>query len=422
MANRKANRLLLLAIISMALVHHLKDSAPVTFCGTQQSHRRLSAVRAWPLGRKASAVAPNQNMTAMDTDQVADWVVSLGDPIKQYAPTFRDNGVNGNLLKELTDDDLEDMGVEKPMHRKNILVNREALLADGFNETLHGQRHLESAFEIQGPASLELQPQRFAQSALDSLKRSGTPAGVNLRAVTRQMDGLLCGQQEATNLMEAVEAMNHLTFHRTAHVPGGSRVREEIQSDLQVVSEAKIAAREKSIVTHAKNMQLAAAVDRFCRSCRSSPSDASMKQAGTELERVFLQWKGAMLRLADADAAHNEDLIQRTSARFQSQTPGGAAVQASIQAFSEVMQELHQAAEKCSRIYNLDDPDVRLALEARAGGLVDTIQAETSPRLALQLWTCWVACLLLALCACLHACWCATNVNWNPAVKEAVKA
>ena len=350
MANRQQKQLLLLAILSTGLVH-LKDwGSPGlgVFCGIQQSRRLLPTAGAWPLGRsKMSGVAPTQNMSTMDTNEVADWVVSLASPLRPYGKVFRDNAVDGKLLMELTDDDLQEMGVEQTMHRRHILVRRDELLADGFNETLRGQWQLESAFDIQ-PELMKLQPQRFASHVL---ARARAPQ--RIRPAAKQMDCLLCDQHNAVIQIETLEAMNHLMSHRTAHVAGGSsRVSEEIRSDLQMVVHAKTAARERMVVTMGKNLQLATAIRTFCQSCRNVPSDANMERARATLATIFEQWKDVMLQVAEAASFHNEALLQRTSARFQSQIPGGAAVQASIQALSEVTQELQQAAEKCKRIQN----------------------------------------------------------------------
>lgn len=49
-------------------------------------------------------------------------------------------------------------------------------------------------------------------------------------------------------------------------------------------------------------------------------------------------------------------------------------MQANIDALSKLTEETQDAAEKCRRIYRLDEADVKLALEARKnGGLEDRI-------------------------------------------------
>ena len=56
---------------------------------------------------------------------VAAWLASLG--LEQYAPAFRDNAIDAELLPELTEGDLEKLGVAALGHRKRLLKAIEAL-------------------------------------------------------------------------------------------------------------------------------------------------------------------------------------------------------------------------------------------------------------------------------------------------------
>ena len=47
------------------------------------------------------------------------WLATLG--LEQYAESFEDNAIEIDLLPELTDDDLKDLGVAALGHRKRIL-------------------------------------------------------------------------------------------------------------------------------------------------------------------------------------------------------------------------------------------------------------------------------------------------------------
>ena len=51
---------------------------------------------------------------------VAAWLRGLG--LEQYAPAFRDNDVDGEVLPELTADDLISMGVTSVGHRRKLLA------------------------------------------------------------------------------------------------------------------------------------------------------------------------------------------------------------------------------------------------------------------------------------------------------------
>ena len=51
---------------------------------------------------------------------IAAWLRGLG--LEQYAPAFRDNAIDGEVLRELTADDLKDLGVTLVGHRRKLLA------------------------------------------------------------------------------------------------------------------------------------------------------------------------------------------------------------------------------------------------------------------------------------------------------------
>src|SRR5438045_5566160 len=59
---------------------------------------------------------------------VAAWLRALG--LEQYAPAFRDNDVDGEVLPELTSDDLISIGVTSVGHRRKLLAAIAALGAE----------------------------------------------------------------------------------------------------------------------------------------------------------------------------------------------------------------------------------------------------------------------------------------------------
>ena len=59
---------------------------------------------------------------------VAAWLRRLG--LEQYAPAFRDNDVDGEVLPELTADDLISIGVTSVGHRRKLLAAIAALGAE----------------------------------------------------------------------------------------------------------------------------------------------------------------------------------------------------------------------------------------------------------------------------------------------------
>jgi len=56
---------------------------------------------------------------------VVAWLRGLG--LEQYAPAFRDNDIDGEVLPELTPDDLISIGVTSVGHRRRLLAAITAL-------------------------------------------------------------------------------------------------------------------------------------------------------------------------------------------------------------------------------------------------------------------------------------------------------
>src|SRR5438874_13604238 len=50
---------------------------------------------------------------------VAAWLRGMG--LEQYAPEFRDNDIDGEILKRLTAEDLRELGVASIGHRRRLL-------------------------------------------------------------------------------------------------------------------------------------------------------------------------------------------------------------------------------------------------------------------------------------------------------------
>jgi SAM domain (Sterile alpha motif) len=51
---------------------------------------------------------------------VGAWLKSLS--LEQYEAAFRENGVNADVLRHLTADDLKDLGITAVGHRRQLLV------------------------------------------------------------------------------------------------------------------------------------------------------------------------------------------------------------------------------------------------------------------------------------------------------------
>ena len=60
--------------------------------------------------------------------EITDWLRELG--LEQYAPAFRDNAIDAELLPRLTAEDLKELGVALIGHRRRLLDAIAALGAD----------------------------------------------------------------------------------------------------------------------------------------------------------------------------------------------------------------------------------------------------------------------------------------------------
>src|SRR2546428_13598265 len=61
---------------------------------------------------------------------LAEWLRGLG--LEQYAPAFRDNDIDGEILRRLTAEDLRELGVTSIGHRRRLL---DAIAALGAGDT-----------------------------------------------------------------------------------------------------------------------------------------------------------------------------------------------------------------------------------------------------------------------------------------------
>jgi class 3 adenylate cyclase len=59
---------------------------------------------------------------------IASWLREVG--LEQYEPAFRENDVDGHVLRSLTTEDLRDLGIASVGHRRRLLDAIKALPAD----------------------------------------------------------------------------------------------------------------------------------------------------------------------------------------------------------------------------------------------------------------------------------------------------
>ena len=130
---------------------------------------------------------------------VAEWLRGLG--LDQYAPAFRDNDIDGEVLRRLTAEDLRELGVASIGHRRR-LVDAIAALGDG-----------------QPAATAAPSPAAAGAVASDAERRQLTVMFCDLVGSTA-----LAARLDPEDLREVIAA-----YHRVvAEVSAGSRVCRQI--------------------------------------------------------------------------------------------------------------------------------------------------------------------------------------------------
>ncbi|CAK9037502.1 unnamed protein product [Durusdinium trenchii] len=356
----------------------------LSFCGMSNPRMSPADRRLKPalhiFGRKPEEPAepePSQDISTMDERAVSHWLRTLS--MDQYISRFEEEGICGLLLANLTEQDLQDIGIDKGLHRKKILMYRDKLQVEGVKAlSVRDQWHLNRKYSVARVNGLpDPGVQRFAPAVLDHLKNQEMDVRASEERFIKHVDDLDADLLEQSLYLETLEAINHVVCSQTAFVDqDGGCVREEIQSDSLQVVQGKNALRERIMATRANTEQLAIAVNRFSQANRNKMTDSERDIAKSHLNKSIEMWKEKMLEQAKKASFCNEGLLQRLSERLQSQLPGGFAVRANLQDFSKLTEDKEKAAEKCKRIYNLADRDVQLALEARSGGLKERIDDE----------------------------------------------
>src|SRR5260370_30991092 len=73
-------------------------------------------------------VVPSRLPSTTASIEITNWLRGLG--LEQYASAFHDNAIDAEILRELTADDLKDLGVSLVGHRRKLLAAIAALSTD----------------------------------------------------------------------------------------------------------------------------------------------------------------------------------------------------------------------------------------------------------------------------------------------------
>ncbi|CAK9058302.1 SAM domain-containing protein [Durusdinium trenchii] len=213
----------------------------LSFCGMSNprmspADRRLkSALNLWFKGKpeETAEPEPRQDISTMDVGAVSHWLRTLS--MGQYISTFEAAAVDGLLLANLTGQDLQDIGIDKGIHRKKILMHRDKLLVEGVKTLSVGDQLLldrEYSVVRGNDATPDPEVQRFAPTILKHMRKEGLDLQVPHEIFIKNVDSVDADLLEQSGILDTLEAINHYVWSHTATVDqdaGG--VREEIQEE-----------------------------------------------------------------------------------------------------------------------------------------------------------------------------------------------
>eukprot|EP00435_Cladocopium_sp_Y103_P014935 s3979_g3.t1 len=354
-----------------------------------QRPQRYATARQWWPKREGPANTPesHQDINSMDIGDVSRWLTTM--LLKNYVSKFEDATVDGKLLANLTDEDLQEIGVDHGVHRKKILMRRDELVKQSRprSSVLHQWRSDRPSEAMIDATKPDLERRQFATGVLNYMRQAGLELGVADEKIIEEVDNIEHNLLEQSIFLDTLQGINAWGWSQTVDQPAGGGVREEIQADLGQIQRAKTALKQRMVVTSANNKQLAVAIISYCKLVNSGkPSNSEKDFASAQLNESVQTWKNKMVEeVAKASFCH-QGLGQRASARITgSKLPGGLAAQSNLDEYKRLIAEKEKAAQKCQQIRNLADADLQLALKARTkGGLKEELEVEENEMVRLE--------------------------------------
>ncbi|CAK9058293.1 SAM domain-containing protein [Durusdinium trenchii] len=188
----------------------------LSFCGMSNPRMSPADRRLKPalhiFGRKPEEPAepePSQDISTMDERAVSHWLRTLS--MDQYISRFEEEGICGLLLANLTEQDLQDIGIDKGLHRKKILMYRDKLQVEGVKAlSVRDQWHLNRKYSVARVNGLpDPGVQRFAPAVLDHLKNQEMDVRASEERFIKHVDDLDADLLEQSLYLETLEAINH---------------------------------------------------------------------------------------------------------------------------------------------------------------------------------------------------------------------
>lgn len=128
-----------------------------------------------------------RNATQWEIGHVQDWVTTLGLP-SSTASLFADNEVNGELLLEITDDDLKQMGISKLGERKKLLKNVAIIKQRGYIPMVLSPQQSQGSTELESSSSEEVKSITVRCFYDDEMELVTVPAEISYKVLLRQLE------------------------------------------------------------------------------------------------------------------------------------------------------------------------------------------------------------------------------------------
>jgi len=122
-------------------VERVEDVSSVTSTPIKNSHASSVISPSRPVATKSPVSSSKHTMLITpsfkrkkalewNVKDVCDWLQSLGGDFKNYTSFFREAGIDGEMLQNMTDDELIELQVNKKIHRRRVLTSIKKLPLD----------------------------------------------------------------------------------------------------------------------------------------------------------------------------------------------------------------------------------------------------------------------------------------------------
>lgn len=369
-------------------------------------------------------LCPSRRIQGTTVDQwtaqdVSDWLRQLGPAYQAYVPAFVKNGIDGPLLRKLTEDDLiQDFGVDNKFHRQRIMRARsgtetvkEVVNAPGdaaraeveeIQNQINGIQADNAILAIKsvergekneyataivahdgGQALQQVATTRFGVIEATLRHGSNTMIQVPSTVVLRLMDEVLNFTLMQRLPLDAAEAMNNTVLHNSACMGTGPETQSIAGISRQNATKfqrSQITVRESFTRIMGAKDQLAMATQSFIREAyQGFQAKGSQREIGYLVDALE-EFKSAITEIKEAGSSMWEAMQKQAEKQFETFEAGVGAIKSSIEALKKNSAKFQKASREYQKLLDTPcDVNLRYAFEAREGileGRIDNLKAD----------------------------------------------